>query len=111
MRKLTLILAGAALIGFTSCEKCADCACSYVGEYTFEDGFNSDIETSVRSTLDQAALSNYPVTEEEVCSKRGEFDDEISDYEAMSKTFTDQGTDGQGNEWTYKATYTCSCEE
>lgn len=110
MKKLTLAFAALSLIGFTSCEKCTDCTCTYTQSYEFEDGFDQADEDAIRTQYDASGQSTYPAKTEEICSKRSEHDADVSTFESQSDTFVDDGTRG-GKEWAVSGTYTCSCDK
>lgn len=108
MKKIFLLAILSGLVGLTSCQKCADCSCTYEDSFTFGDGFPTDQELIIRSAYDNS--STYLEVNTEVCSKRGTFNDSISAFEAQSVTFKDEGT-RDGISWSYNATYTCKCDK
>lgn len=110
MKKLTLAFAALSLIGFTSCEKCTDCACTYAQTYEFEDGFEQADEDAIRTQYDASGQTTYAAKSEEICSKRSDFDDDVTTFESQSDTFVDDGT-RNSKAWSVAGTYTCSCEE
>lgn len=110
MKKLALFLAATSLVALTSCDKCTDCSCTYSSAYTFETDFSSTEEANIRSEYNQYGAATYPETSEEICDKRGDFDNTIAAYEEKSATFTDDGT-REGKAWSVLGTYTCSCDK
>ena len=108
MKKLTLFLAGAAIIGLTSCEKCEDCTCSYTETYTFEDGFASADEQAIRAEYDLYGPQNYVEFDSTICAKKKDLEALTTDFEANSASFSDDGT-RDGKAWSFNLEYNCTC--
>ena len=99
-----------ALVGFSSCQKCTDCSCTYTDAFEFVDDFDAVSEASIRDAYTTSASANYPQNLKEICEKKSDFEPAVKAYEDESVIFTDGGSP-DGLDWSYTGTYTCTCEE
>jgi hypothetical protein len=106
MNKLFFAAIAAFAFTLTSCQKCTDCAC--VGNNTFE--FADGMPQADQDFITDVYTQDYQDNSQELCEKRGDFDDAVSSYEASSLSFEESQT-YQGNDWSLKASYDCTCEE
>jgi hypothetical protein len=106
MKRIYFLFASVLIIGLSSCEKCTDCKCT---KSSFFD-FPSTMPQEDQDLLEAAYVSNFNEQSEEVCAKRGDFDGEVSDWEAQSSSFSETNT-YKGEEWSISITYDCTCEE
>ncbi|MEQ9188129.1 MAG: hypothetical protein RLP15_10370 [Cryomorphaceae bacterium] len=108
-RYFLAILAVTGLL-LTSCEKCRECSCESTTVYEFEEGFDESVESSIRSGYDKEFAEDYPDSEEEICEKRGKFDDAKAAYESKSIViFEDDNV--QGYDWSVNFNRSCYCED
>lgn len=110
MKRFIFSAAILALLGLSSCEKCTDCYCVSSSSFDFDAGIPESTKNAIESDVEAGFTNTYPETTDEICEKRGDFDGAVSDYEAESASFTDQGVTG-GLNWAFSANYSCTCED
>ena len=112
MRTFLLSAAALLVVGITSCEKCADCTCSGTWVYDFDNGISAENESIIRNIYDAEFQSDYADKSEEICFRRGEFDQEVEAYrEEQRVNFSDQSTTQGGLPWSVSGVYECICVE
>ena len=99
-----------AAIGLQSCKKCADCKCEGATEFTFSDSISTANKDLVQTTYNTDFDKNYPEDSQELCEKRGDYDDAVAAYTEKSNSYEENQKIG-GFPWSLKATYDCTCTE
>jgi len=110
MKYTLFLLSLIAVVGFTSCEKCADCTCT--GDITFEfhDSISQSFIDANTSAYETSFAADYPAKSEEVCSKRSDYDATLEAWEANSYDFTENNKK-DGYDWSVMGDYDCTCPE
>lgn len=96
-------------LGFASCKKCADCACTNQVSYTFGSNVDDATRESIRNQTDAAFDTNNPETSEEICDRGDSFESAKTEYEDASYT---QSFDNPGGlDYSYTFNRNCVCED
>lgn len=110
MKTHILLVAAISAIGFSSCEKCADCSCIGGTDFTFSPSISEADQANIETIYQTEFDKNYPDESVEVCDKRGDFDATVAAYEAQSTTY-EENQKKNGFPWSLVATYDCACQE
>lgn len=106
MKKTIIPIALLFVVAFTSCEKCADCACENAVSVEFDSDFsgNEDVTEAAYTT---GVNNTYPANATELCGKKKDLEEDINDYESESRTIVDEENSG----FTGNIVRTCTCVE
>lgn len=102
---MTFAIALVAAIGFTACEKCADCACKGTYDFTFSSAMPEADKDFVTEAYNQGLEDD---DQREICDKKKDLEAAIQVYEAQSDSFAENQV-YKDNEWSLNATYKCDC--
>ncbi|GEM_PF-410958 len=95
---------------FTSCKKCADCACTNNVTYTYGDSIDQTVKDAIESATNSAFATQYPEITEEICERGGSFDDEKDKFEEQGATDSFENPAG-GTEYSYEFVRSCVCTD